>query len=56
MARTIEDCAFALNIIGVQDNNDWMSIRPEKKIDYLKNLNKPLKDLKIAYSLDFNGT
>ena len=55
MARTIEDCALALNIIGVQDNDDWHSVRHKIDINYLINLNKPIKDLKIAYSFDFNG-
>ena len=55
MARTIEDCALALNITGVQDNDDWHSVRHKIDINYLTNLNKPLKDLKIAYSFDFNG-
>lgn len=55
MCKSIEDCAYALNVIGKPDINDWHSLRPNVEKDYLQNLDLPLKGLKIAYSLNMRG-
>lgn len=55
MCNSIEDCAFALNIIGKQDVNDWHSIRPKVEKDYLQTIENPMKGLKIAFSINMRG-
>jgi aspartyl-tRNA(Asn)/glutamyl-tRNA(Gln) amidotransferase subunit A len=56
MCSSIEDVAYSLNIIGKSHVTDWHSIRPKcVPINYLDGLDKSLKGIKIAWSLDMNG-
>ncbi len=49
MTRTVEDSCLMLNVIAQPDARDWHSL-PYDGADYLKNLPKKLKGLRIAYS------
>jgi aspartyl-tRNA(Asn)/glutamyl-tRNA(Gln) amidotransferase subunit A len=50
ITKTVEDSALMLNVVAGKDNNDSTSIDEQVApvADYLENLDKPVKDLKIA--------
>ncbi|WP_339846559.1 amidase [uncultured Halopseudomonas sp.] len=49
MTWTVEDAALMMNVLCEPDHRDTNAI-PRRNIDYLANLNKGVKGLKIAYS------
>jgi len=49
MARTVEDCAAMLNVIGKPDIRDWYSLQDDG-VDYEKHLRGGVRKLRIAYS------
>lgn len=50
ITKTVEDAALVMNVIAKSDDRDWYSIRPETTVDYLKDLNRGVKGMRIAYS------
>lgn len=57
MAKTVYDCALLLECISEYDNRDATCVKT-KNIDYTKNLDEDINDLKIAVPKEFfgNGT
>ncbi len=49
MTWTVEDAALMMNVLCEPDHRDTNAV-PRRNIDYLANLNKGVKGLKIAYS------
>ncbi len=49
MARTVEDCAALLNVIGRPDPRDWYAL-PDDGADYQKHLRGGVRKLRIAFS------
>jgi len=49
ITKTVSDAALVLNIIAGNDGLD-ATASPKKVADYLRNINKPIKNLKIGYS------
>lgn len=49
MTRTVQDCALMMNVITEHDHRDTLSI-PRRHIDYVANLGRSIKGLRIAYS------
>jgi aspartyl-tRNA(Asn)/glutamyl-tRNA(Gln) amidotransferase subunit A len=49
MTHTVQDAALMLNIIGVPDGRDWLSLPPAER-DYRIGLNAGIGGLRIAYS------
>jgi|TARA_R110001592_G_scaffold87235_5_gene257714 aspartyl-tRNA(Asn)/glutamyl-tRNA(Gln) amidotransferase subunit A len=49
MTWTVEDAALMMNVLCEADHRDTNAV-PRRNIDYLANLNKGVKGLKIAYS------
>lgn len=54
MAQTAEDCAILLNAMASFDERDSTSLAREKE-DYTRNLNSPLKGLKIGLPKEYFG-
>lgn len=52
ITKTVEDAALILNILAGQDNFD-ATASPEKIDDYLKNLSKSIKGLKVGVSDEY---
>ncbi|WP_274585408.1 Asp-tRNA(Asn)/Glu-tRNA(Gln) amidotransferase subunit GatA [Neisseria leonii] len=55
MAQTAEDCAILLNAMAGFDERDSTSLEREKE-DYTRELNQPLKGLKIGLPKEYFGT
>jgi aspartyl-tRNA(Asn)/glutamyl-tRNA(Gln) amidotransferase subunit A len=51
MTRGVADAALMMNAIAQPDNRDWFSL-PYDRRDYLKKLERGVKGLRIAFSLD----
>ena len=49
MTHTVSDAALMLNIIGVPDGRDWLSLPPADR-DHRVGLNAGIRGLRIAYS------
>ncbi|UZJ45541.1 amidase [Marinimicrobium sp. C6131] len=49
MTWTVQDCALMMNVITEHDHRDTRAI-PRRHIDYLGNLGRSIKGLRIAYS------
>ena len=49
MCWTVEDCALMMNVLTESDHRDTHAI-PRRGIDYVSNLKRGIKGLKIAYS------
>ncbi len=49
MTWTVEDCALMMNVLSEPDHRDTQAV-PRRGIDYLADLDKGVKGLKIAYS------
>ncbi|MFV2029784.1 Asp-tRNA(Asn)/Glu-tRNA(Gln) amidotransferase subunit GatA [Neisseria sp. S1] len=54
MAQTAEDCALLLNAMASFDERDSTSLEREKE-DYARDLNKPLKGLKVGLPKEYFG-
>ncbi|MDO5639051.1 MAG: Asp-tRNA(Asn)/Glu-tRNA(Gln) amidotransferase subunit GatA [Neisseria sp.] len=54
MAQTAEDCALLLNAMASFDERDSTSLEREKE-DYARDLNQPLKGLKIGLPKEYFG-
>ncbi len=54
MAQTAEDCALLLNVMTGFDPKDSTSLEREKE-DYTRDLNRPLKGLKIGIPAEYFG-
>ena len=54
MAQTAEDCAILLNAMAGFDERDSTSLEREKE-DYTRDLNRPLKGLKIGLPKEYFG-
>jgi len=54
MAQTAEDCAILLNAMASFDNRDSTSLEREKE-DYTRELNQPLKGLKVGLPKEYFG-
>lgn len=52
MTWTVEDCALMMNVLSEADHRDTNAV-PRRNIDYLANLKKSIKGLKIGYSPNF---
>ncbi|NVJ90788.1 MAG: amidase [Methylocystaceae bacterium] len=51
MTRCVRDAAYMMNIISQPDPRDWYAL-PFDNVDYCKNLDNGLKNLRIGYSKD----
>ncbi|MGD8176541.1 amidase [Marinimicrobium sp. ARAG 43.8] len=49
MTWTVEDCALMMNVLAESDHRDTNAV-PRRHIDYMANLGRSIKGLKIAYS------
>ncbi len=49
MAWTVRDCALMMNVLSEPDHKDTQAV-PRRHIDYLANLERGVKGLKIGYS------
>lgn len=54
LSNNVEDAAFLLNILAGEDKKDSTSVNIDKK-DYLENLNKDIKGMKIGVPKEFFG-
>ncbi|WP_165088176.1 Asp-tRNA(Asn)/Glu-tRNA(Gln) amidotransferase subunit GatA [Neisseria yangbaofengii] len=54
MAQTAEDCALLLNAMASFDERDSTSLEREKE-DYTRDLNRPLKGLKVGLPKEYFG-
>jgi aspartyl-tRNA(Asn)/glutamyl-tRNA(Gln) amidotransferase subunit A len=52
LARSVRDCAHAMNVVARADGRDWMELPPEET-DYVAALSGELRGLRIAYSPDY---
>lgn len=55
MAQTAEDCAILLNAMASFDERDSTSLEREKE-DYTRDLNQPLKGLKVGLPKEYFGS
>jgi len=51
IAKTVADVALMMNVISQRDSSDWYSL-PDEDTNYLDELQKDIKNIKIAYSPD----
>ncbi|MHC4221245.1 MAG: amidase family protein, partial [Planctomycetota bacterium] len=54
VTQTVEDCALMLNVIAGHDVADSTSVETDE-CDYLKRINEPIENLKIAVVPQFNA-
>lgn len=54
ISKNVEDAGFFFNIISGYDRKDSTSIKTDK-IDYIKNINKDIRGMKIALPKEFFG-
>lgn len=53
LTQTVEDCCVVLNKIAGHDYNDLTSIESKNNIDYLLNIENPIKNLIVGIPIEF---